>query len=216
MLCDLFLGRKPFPSRTIEDLKSYVKILFIDDEYFSIVKQLKEKDNWKYVSRISDVDSISQPEIADAHIILVDIQGVGKKMNFSDGGLGLILAIHHEYPEKKIIMYSAEVAGKIDAFHSAQDAIDGRLRKTASRYEFDSKIAYLAQEIFCLDSCIKHIKEVLWKEIGVNMSEEEIKKVIEKIYSKGEYSSPQKIAKYFKLSDIGSVASIIQLLCSFA
>ena len=159
------------------------------------------------------MDSISQTELLDAHVVLVDIQGVGKKLGFKDGGLGIIQAIHREYPEKKIIMYSAESQGQIDAFHSALDLIDGRLRKTASRYEFASKIERLSKEAFCLDNCVKQVKKVLLRELNVDISEQEIRTIIESIYN-NDITEPSAMAKYFNLSNIGSAASIIQLLLS--
>lgn len=212
-LLSIFKKKKSFPNRTIEELKSHVKILFIDDENFNIVKQLKEKDGWRNITRLSDLDSISQTELLDAHVVLVDIQGVGKKLGFKDGGLGIIQAIHREYPEKKIIMYSAESQGQIDAFHSALDLIDGRLRKTASRYEFASKIERLSKEAFCLDNCVKQVKKVLLRELNVDISEQEIRTIIESIYN-NDITEPSAMAKYFNLSNIGSAASIIQLLLS--
>ena len=84
---------KPFPIRTIEDLKNNVNILFIDDIQFKTVDALKEKDGWRNIQKVRDIDSINQKELAEAHIIFVDVQGVGKKLSFADEGLGLILAI---------------------------------------------------------------------------------------------------------------------------
>lgn len=68
--------------RSLDDLKANTKILFIDDQRFNYVDALKEKDGWKNITRISDASSISQFEIKEAHIIFVDIQGVGKKLGF--------------------------------------------------------------------------------------------------------------------------------------
>ena len=208
-----FFRRKQFeiPQRTIDDLKSITKVLFIDDQSFRIVQDLKEKDGWKNISRIRDVDSLTQSEVKEAHIIFVDIQGVGKKMGFLDEGMGLIEALRQTYPEKKIIMYSAESKGKIDALHPSGNLVDYRLRKTAKRYEFESVIEQFAKESFYLDNCVLHIKEALQRELGVSKSENEIKEIIQKIYSSGKMSDPSALAKAFSLSNIGSVASIIQL-----
>ena len=84
---------KKIPARTLEELKVLTKVLFIDDKAFKVVDNIKEKDGWRNVSRIVDAESLSQTEIVEAHIIFVDIQGVGKKMSFKDGGLGLIVAL---------------------------------------------------------------------------------------------------------------------------
>lgn len=203
---------KKIPSRTVDELKNITKVLFVDDKTFKVVDNIKEKDGWKNVSRIVDVDSLSQTEIQESHIIFVDIQGVGKKMNFKDGGLGLIVALKKEYPDKKIVMYSAESQGQIDAFHPAAELVDARLRKTASLYEFTSTLERLAKEAFCLDNCVKHLKTILRREFSIEKDEAEITKIITELYNNDGYEDKNTIASAFNLSNAGSVASIIQLL----
>ena len=156
---------------------------------------------------------MSQPELHDAHILCIDIQGVGKELGFPDEGLGLITAIHRQYPEKKIIMYSAEAQGQVDAFHPAEGFVDARLKKSANRYQFEIKLEELAQDAFCLDNCAIHIQRVFKRELNVDISIEDIKLCIERLYSKGKYDS-KSICKVFNLSNVGSVSSIISLLLS--
>ena len=158
----MFWNRKKriFPTRTIEQLKNSVNILFVDNEVFNLTTELKDKEGWRRLSVVPDISSLSQKELIDAHILCIDIQGVGKELGFNDEGLGLIVAIHEKYPEKKIIMYSAEAQGQIDAFHPAEGIVDERLRKSANRYQFETTIERLAQEAFCLDSCALTIKRV--------------------------------------------------------
>lgn len=203
---------KQIPTRNLDDLKNIVKILFVDDQNVPKAKYLQEKDGWRNVQKINDIKSLSQAEVRDAHIIFIDIQGVGKSMEFQDEGLGLIVALKKTYPDKKIVMYSAESQGKIDAFHHAADVVDGRLRKGADMYDFSSTTERLAQEAFCLDNCVRHVKDVLKRELNVDKTEEEIKALIQQINDKGIYNDTQKMAEVFNLSNIGSVASIIQLL----
>lgn len=203
---------KKIPARTLEELKVLTKVLFIDDKAFKVVDNIKEKDGWRNVSRIVDAESLSQTEIVEAHIIFVDIQGVGKKMSFKDGGLGLIVALKKEYPDKKIVMYSAESQGQIDAFHPAAELVDARLRKTASLYEFSSTVERLAKETFCLDNCVKHLKIILRREFNIEKSEHEISEIITNLYNNDGYKNQDKIASAFNLSDAASISSIIQLL----
>ena len=176
----MFWNRKKriFPTRTIEQLKNSVNILFVDNEVFNLTTELKEKEGWRRLSVVPDISSLSQKELIDAHILCIDIQGVGKELGFNDEGLGLIVAIHEKYPEKKIIMYSAEAQGQIDAFHPAEGIVDERLRKSANRYQFETTIERLAQEAFCLDSCALTIKRVFSRELNVELSQEEIKRNI--------------------------------------
>ncbi len=211
----MFWNRKKriFPTRTIEQLKNSVNILFVDNEVFNLTTELKDKEGWRRLSVVPDISSLSQKELIDAHILCIDIQGVGKELGFNDEGLGLIVAIHEKYPEKKIIMYSAEAQGQIDAFHPAEGIVDERLRKSANRYQFETTIERLAQEAFCLDSCALTIKRVFSRELNVELSQEEIKTAIEKLYSTGKFDN-NSICKAFNLNNVGSVASIISLLMS--
>lgn len=205
--------KRIFPTRTIEQLKNSVNILFVDNEVFNLTTELKDKEGWRRLSVVPDISSLSQKELIDAHILCIDIQGVGKELGFNDEGLGLIVAIHEKYPEKKIIMYSAEAQGQIDAFHPAEGIVDERLRKSANRYQFETTIERLAQEAFCLDSCALTIKRVFSRELNVELSQEEIITAIEKLYSKGKFDN-NSICKAFNLNNVGSVASIISLLMS--
>lgn len=205
----MFWNRKKriFPTRTIEQLKNSVNILFVDNEVFNLTTELKDKEGWRRLSVVPDISSLSQKELIDAHILCIDIQGVGKELGFNDEGLGLIVAIHEKYPEKKIIMYSAEAQGQIDAFHPAEGIVDERLRKSANRYQFETTIERLAQEAFCLDSCALTIKRVFSRELNVELSQEEIKTAIEKLYSTGKFDN-NSICKAFNLNNVGSVASV--------
>lgn len=208
-----FHKRKHVPQRTLDQLKTSVNILFIDNEVFNLTNELKEKEGWKRLRTVSDISSLSQVELVDAHIVCSDIQGVGVELGFPDEGLGLIAAIHEKYPEKKIIMYSAEAQGRVDAFHPAENLVDGRLRKSANRYQFETEIERLAQEAFCLDACALNIQRVLSRELNINLGIDEIKKAIEKLYSTGNYKSDN-ICKVFNLNNAAAIANILDLFFS--
>ena len=205
-------SKKTIPTPTLLELKQKTKILFVDDSKFNIVDNLKDKDGWRNIQRLADVESISQPEVSDAHIIFVDVQGVGKKLGFTDEGLGLIVALKDTYPEKKVVMYSSESKGQVSAFHKASDLVDGRLKKKPSRYEFDATIERLARETFCFNNCVSYLRKILLRDFNIDMTDAEIRKIIEDLYNKGTYNETDSIASAFNLNNVGSIASIIQLL----
>jgi hypothetical protein len=204
--------KKAIPIPTLSDLKQKTKILFVDDLKFNVVDSLKTKDGWKNIQRVSDVDSITQTEVLEAHVIFVDVQGVGKRLGFADEGLGLIVALKETYPEKKVVMYSAESKGQVNAFHQAADIVDGRLKKRPSRYEFDSTIERLAREAFCLNNCVEYLRKILLRDFRIDMSDSEIKEIVENLYNNGTYNDSSIIAAAFNLNNAGAIASIIQLL----
>lgn len=65
--------RQKMPNRSLEDIKNGCRVLFIDDQKFKLVDRLRDKDGWKNTVWIKDVDSLSQMEVLDAHIIFVDL-----------------------------------------------------------------------------------------------------------------------------------------------
>ena len=125
-------------------LKNKTHILFIDDDGRFKVVSILQKNGWCQTRRISDVDGIDSPDIISSHILFVDIQGVGKKMQFRHEGLGLAEAIKNKHPEKKVVIYSAEDNG--ERFHSALRKADDFLSKNADPYEFQKLTENLAED----------------------------------------------------------------------
>ncbi len=195
--------------RSSEQIKSICKILFIDDKTFPLIEILKN-EGWKNTNRIKDVDSLEQMEVKEANILVVDIQGVGKKMQFKDEGLGLIIALKEKYPNKKVIVYSAEDQGKIQAFHPGIDKADKRLSKNNEPYLFLVAIENFSKEIFSLAECVKRIQSQILKEFGYSVETEKILNNLNKIYLKKDYTNVN-VSKIFNLQNASNISSIIQL-----
>ena len=135
-------GQLPFHS---QEKKSRIRILFIDDDTrFQVVGIIKGQ-GWMYTKIVRDVRAIEAPEIQEADILFVDIQGVGKALQFSNQGLGLALAIKNKYPQKKVVIYSAQTSG--ERFDEALRRADDFLAKNADPYEFITVVERLAEEL---------------------------------------------------------------------
>lgn len=129
----------------IESLKSKVKILFIDDDTkFNIVKILKES-KWKHTKSVVDIKSLDIPVVKDADIFFVDVNGVGKLLNCEHEGLDLALMLKQKYPNKRIVIYSAN---KNNNFHPAWDQCDFKLEKNALIYQFQSLVEQYSLELY--------------------------------------------------------------------
>lgn len=112
--------------------------MFIDDDRgFKIVSVLK-KMGWEHTKLVTDVNSLEQQALLDAHVVFVDIQGVGKVMQYADEGLGLAQAIKRRHPTKRVVIYSAEEQGA--RFHEALREADYSLPKTAEPIRFEDTI----------------------------------------------------------------------------
>lgn len=120
------------------DLKSLKRILFIDDDRaFKMVAILK-KMGWTNTRLITDVVSLDSPPLREADVVFIDIQGVGRSMQYTDEGLGLTLAIKRRYPMKKVVIYSSQAQGP--QFHEAHRVADYALKKTAEPIQFEEVI----------------------------------------------------------------------------
>lgn len=113
--------------------KAEYKILFVDDNHFRVPDILK-KSGWTNTKRVRDIASMDDPEVSTSDLFFVDIQGVGRALQFADEGLGLAMALKKKFPDKKLIIYSAENQG--DRFHRSLRIADGVLSKNADPYEF--------------------------------------------------------------------------------
>lgn len=127
---------------TLAERKSKTKILFIDDDMKFRVVKILSSSGWINTSIIKDAKTLEEPNIIDAHILFVDIQGVGAAMGFDSEGLGLALALKEKYPKKKVVIYSAESKG--DRFHDALRKADTFLAKNADPYEFQKLVEELS------------------------------------------------------------------------
>ncbi len=122
--------------------KESIQILFIDDEKFKTVDNLKSA-GWVNTKSIKDVTNLDCTDVKNANVIFVDINGVGEKLFPIDKGLGLAEALKKKYPKKYIVIYSAQEQG--DRFHKALKTVDYTLSKNAEPYEF----------INILENCMK-------------------------------------------------------------
>lgn len=121
--------------------KDTARILFVDDDTTFQVVRIIRKAGWCNVKAIKDIDSLDAPSIKETDLFFIDIQGVGRALKFKDEGLGLALALKDKYPNKKVVIYSAEPRG--DRFHQAFRVADDFLPKTAEPYEFQQVIENL-------------------------------------------------------------------------
>jgi hypothetical protein len=129
----------------IESLKSKVKILFIDDDTkFNIVKILKDS-KWKHTKSVVDIKSLDIPIVKEADIFFVDVNGIGKLLNCEHEGLDIALMLKQKYPNKKVVIYSAN---KNNNFHPAWDQCDFKLEKNALTYQFQSLVEQYSLELY--------------------------------------------------------------------
>ena len=211
---DWLKKRAQLPNRTLDEIKTVCNILFIDDRKFPVVDILNDA-GWTNTRRIKDLDSLDQKEIMEAHIIFSDIQGVGKKLQFREEGLGLAKAIKQKYPTKKLIVYSAEEQSKIEAFHPVLELADNRISKNSDPYQFQVIVERYAKESFSFNECIERIQKQIQRETGYSINSDEVVKSLIKIQSSKNFSNSN-VAKIFNMQNAAAIANIIQLFITGA
>ena len=159
---------------SIEHIRSKTKILFIDDEKFAVVENMVN-NGWTQAKRVKDVENLNHPEIQNIDIFFVDIQGVGRKLGFTDEGLGLARALKDMYPSKIVILYSAQTQG--DRFDKTLSIVDDTIRKNADTYEFIRLTEQWSKEIFSPSRAIERTQDIIRKETGRSISLKDIENI---------------------------------------
>lgn len=195
------------PKRVPRELKKYCRILFIDDDRDFKTIDIIRKDGWTHTSHIFDIEDLDAEVLRLAHIICLDIQGVGKALRFSKEGLGLLRVLKETYPYTAIIAYSAQSKGSIDVFDEDINKADKRLSKTTDPYQFILTLKNLAKNVLSYENCSLKIKEVLEKENDICKSEDEIKRMLNRLIGGEHYSN---VIKELNIPNNPSVLQIIE------
>ncbi len=112
--------------------KDTVRILFIDDLFFSIVDSL---DRAGYnVKRKKDVKDVDDSDVKDRHIIFIDYDGVGKNFSPTHQGASLVKAIKDKYGTSKfVVLYSNQSSIPTETSMSTLFmAADAHMKKSSS------------------------------------------------------------------------------------
>lgn len=111
--------------------KGAIHILFIDDKKVSFIPTMK-RAGYSSVKYLKDCDNIHCQQIIDADIIFVDVNGVGINLFSTEQGFGLAKAIKRQFPNKCVVLYSAEP----QYFRKDYNILDSVLPKNSEPYEF--------------------------------------------------------------------------------
>lgn len=196
------------PEKSLSDLKDITEILFIDDnEGFKVVEIFKT-EGWRNTKLIPDAEALNSKDIRDAHVIFVDIGGVGKELDFDDEGLGLVKALKCEYPDKKVVVYSAQTEG--DRFHTGLQQADATIRKNAEPYEFMKLVRQFSREAFSVEARVKRFQMTLDREFGIEMTEEHVRSHLARLSD--QKPTEAEIKAEFGLQEVGSVASLLSVI----
>lgn len=184
-LKSLFFGKKSARTPlTSDQVRKITRVLVIDDDFpdLPLVEHLK-KEKW-HVDAIDDLDSFTNSKYQKAHIICLDIMGVGKKLKVNNG-MNLVKEIRDRSPEKKILLYSS--VSQQDIFDEAVDLVDKRVRKTSTFMPFSSAVEDLANKTLNWNDAILYAYEKTQKYFPNPVTIDEFKKSVDKSYVKNKF-----------------------------
>ena len=181
--------RRSFPDLSGTVLKEKTRVLFIDDESRKDISDYLFEEGWT-ARQLNDIElkAIDNKEIHDAHIICVDIKGVGSQLKKEHEGLDIAASIKNRFPQKKVIIYSSQATHNI--FHEANNLVDRRIHKSSGDYEiFRNEIESLSREIFNLDSMSLYSYNLIQEQLSPDITFEKYKKILLKIINRKKYNT---------------------------
>lgn len=98
-----------------------------------------------HTKSVVDIKTIDTPNVKENDIYFVDINGVGKLLNLEYGGLDLALMLKQRFPQKKVVIYSANKTSY--SFHEAWEKVDFKLEKNALPYQFQNLVEQYSLEL---------------------------------------------------------------------
>lgn len=174
-------GQKLPPEPSLDEVRARCRVLFIDDETdFDIIKVLRNQ-SW-HIEQLTDLETLDDSKLQQAHVVFVDIHGVGKALQFADEGLGVVRAIRDRFPEKMLVIYSIVSEG--NRFHPSLSIADERLPKDSEPYRFLQIIEKLASRCFSPERCVERVIALVRPQLpAAKMSDKELRRAVSAIVS---------------------------------
>lgn len=153
---------REFTAEELEQLKLKARIALVDDDEITHVKRL-QKDGYNIVD-FSDITEIDDFIRRRYHVVILDIQGVGKNLSETSGGWGILKYLKTECPHLVVIMFTGadwsvtkykhlvdladDFIGKDLEFLDFKSKLDAGIRKAFSpKFHFEIERKRLMQEI---------------------------------------------------------------------
>ena len=196
----LFSQQNDWSPLPFEEIKKRARLLVIDDNGFPY-KAIFERDGY-VIDEWTDVDDLLKLEQNYFDVILLDVQGVGRRLS-SEQGLGILQHIRKTAPAQIVIAFSnAEFSLKYQDFFRMADAT---LSKGADYVDFKRKVDELLRSRFSLGFYIEKVTAVVGTKVDdPDKLEKETRKAILR-------NQPNKLKEYLlsKLSDTKTIESIV-------
>lgn len=145
--------RKRWPQVPFDEIRKRARLLVIDDQEFAY-KTLFERDGYT-IEKWSDVEALSRLEEGAFDLILLDLQGVGRRES-TEEGFGILKHLRDRAPAQIIVAYSnADWGLQYQDFFRLADAV---LPKSADYVDFKRRVDELLRDRFSLGFYLARIR----------------------------------------------------------
>ncbi len=159
-----------------DKIKFKARVAFIDDEELTHVDRLRN-DGYN-ITHFSDIEKIDDFIRKEYHVIILDIQGVGKQLTPNQEGWGLLKYIKEEYPHIVVIMFTG-ADWSITQYKDLANKADDFIGKDLEFLDFKSKLDNGIRKAFSFDYHFEIEKNNLLKKIGNTSTISEIKRIVD-------------------------------------
>jgi hypothetical protein len=163
------------PYEQFEKIKFKARIVVVDDEEVPLIEKL-QKDGYN-ITKYPDIEEIDSFIRKKFHVLILDIQGVGKNLAGKKEGWGILSYLKNEYPHLVIIVFTGAdwsitkikeiadladfVIGKDLEYLDFKAKLDAAIKKAFSpKFHFEIERSLIAKEITNADTFNK-IKEIV-------------------------------------------------------
>jgi hypothetical protein len=179
------------PHEQFEKVKLKARIVVVDDEEVPLVSKLQQ-DGYNIV-KLDDIDEIDSFIKKQYHVLVLDIQGIGKKLSEKSEGWGILSYLKKENPHMVIIVFTG-ADWSITKFKDKADLADFVIGKDLEYLDFKMKLDTAIKKAFSPKFHFEIEKKVITAEITNADSMEKIKKIVD-MHGKDKGKAMKKISK---------------------
>lgn len=192
-----------------DKVKFKARVAFIDDEELTHIDRLR-KDGYN-ITHFADIEKIDDFIRKEYHVIILDIQGVGKELTPNQEGWGLLKYIKEEYPHIVVIMFTG-ADWSITQYKDLANKADDFIGKDVEFLDFKSKLDNGIRKAFSIDYHFEIEKKNLLSKLNSTSSIDEIKRIID-TYGANESKTMKFLKKIVKDPDaLKSLSNLLSVI----
>jgi DNA-binding NtrC family response regulator len=197
---ELFMKKEPLvqlSSQEFDKIKFRARVAFIDDEEVPYIKRL-QNDGYM-ITPFPDIDNMDDFIRKNYHVVILDIQGIGKSLSPNQEGWGLLKYLKEECPNIVVIMYTG-ADWSITQYKYLADKADAFIGKDLEFLDFKSKLDSGIRKAFSYDYHFEIARKQITKGVYQSSTIEEIKRIIDS-YGSNETKANKLLKKVIKNQD---------------